>query len=204
MVMESTLRYARGAALDTITIDGFPNFHHLTVASDGTRAGLESGINAVHGLNALDGPRRPAILLRSSPWKAGYASNPWHDVFDLDHGYVRYYGDYKPGRTGSVTESRGNAWLAETVASHQGTSEADRLQATPIILFRSVTARGTVKGHVQFCGVAVIDSLEHVVQRDAASGQSFPNLVFDLAVLSLATEGDMLDWRWIDDAAIRR
>ena len=199
MAMESILRYAKAVSPDVESIDGLPNFHHATRAQNGTRALLESGINAIREVHAVDGPRRPAILLRSSPWKAGHVTNPWHDIFDLDHGYVRYYGDHKPSQNVGVADSRGNALLVGTFARHQGNDEAERLQAAPILLFRSVTVQGVVKGHVQFCGVALIESLGHVVQRDTATGESFPNLVFDLTVLSLAAEGERLDWRWIDD-----
>ena len=63
------------------------------------------------------------------------------------------------------------------------------------MLFRS----RLVKGHVEFCGVAIIERLEHVVQRDPDSPRSFPNLQLDLAVVQLAPTGDTLDMRWIDD-----
>jgi hypothetical protein len=59
--------------------------------------------------------------------------------------------------------------------------------------------RTLVKGHIEFCGVAVIDRLENVVQRDPATQRGFPNVALDLAVLSLAESGDTLDLRWIDD-----
>jgi hypothetical protein len=56
-----------------------------------------------------------------------------------------------------------------------------------------------VKGHVDFCGVGVIERLEHVVQRDPGSSRSFPNIVLDICVVELGSHGDRLDWRWIDD-----
>jgi hypothetical protein len=52
---------------------------------------------------------------------------------------------------------------------------------------------------VQFCGIAVIERLEHVIQRDPTTGQSFANYVFDLVVLNLAVENEQVDWRWFDD-----
>jgi hypothetical protein len=51
---------------------------------------------------------------------------------------------------------------------------------------------------VEFCGAAIIERLEHVVQRDPDSGRSFPNLALDLAVVS-GDEVDGVDLRWIDD-----
>jgi len=54
------------------------------------------------------------------------------------------------------------------------------------------------KGFVEFCGAALIERLEHVVQRDPESGRSFPNIVLDLAVVS-SDSSDGIDMRWIDD-----
>lgn len=74
--------------------------------------------------------------------------------------------------------------------------------APPLLLFRSVTVyrdrRAIVKGHVEFCGAALIERLEHVVQRDAETGRSFPNIALDLAVVA-GGEVDGIDLRWIDD-----
>jgi Restriction endonuclease AspBHI N-terminal/Restriction endonuclease len=197
--MTSTLRYAVGVSTQDPLIDGYPNFHHLTVAPDGTRISMASGINLTRKVKAGDGTRRPVLVLRSSPWKAGHETNPWHDIYDLDHGYVRYFGDHKISDTVELGRTRGNAALLETWPAHRGTTAVERGYATPILLFRSVTVNGLVKGHVQFCGLAVMERLEHVIQRDPVSGRSFANLVFDLAVLSLAEEGEQLDCRWLDD-----
>ena len=66
----------------------------------------------------------------------------------------------------------GNRALLEAWRYHAGTSPAERLLAPPLILFRSKTihrgGRAIVKGHVEFLGAALIERLEHVVQRDAA------------------------------------
>ena len=76
-------------------LDGRPNFFAATSAEALPKLLLESGINAPRLTQAIDGPRRGAVLIRSSPWKAGSASTPWHDVFDLNNGHVRYFGDHK-------------------------------------------------------------------------------------------------------------
>jgi hypothetical protein len=71
-----------------------------------------------------------------------------------------------------------------------------------LLVFRSrpqsVEGRTVQKGYIEFCGAAVIERLEHVVQRDPATGRSFPNIALDLAVIK-ADDGDQLDLRWIDD-----
>lgn len=77
-------------------VDGLANFWRETIAADGTRTQLEAGISPIGMVRAIDGRRTPAILLRSSPHKAGSEVTPWQDLFDPDHGHIRYYGDSKP------------------------------------------------------------------------------------------------------------
>jgi hypothetical protein len=198
------LRYAQGADTKVLELDGYPNYHHLTSphGSGFAKLMLESGINRAKEVPGRDGVRRPVIAIRSSPWKAGHESNPWHDEFDMDHGHVRYFGDHKPGTVGIPGVTGGNRALMRAWRYHSGTSREDRSLAPPLLLFRAVTqmigGQSRHKGFVEFCGVAVIERLEHVVQRDTESGRSFPNFVLDLAVLS-ADNGDQIDMRWIDD-----
>jgi hypothetical protein len=46
--------------------------------------------------------------------------------------------------------------------------------------------------------VGVLWRAERVVQWDAKTARSFANYVFDIAVLSLETENERLDWGWIN------
>lgn len=198
------LRYARSASQRDVELDGFVNYHWLTSPGDLSRPKimLEAGINAPAVIAGPDGPRRAVIAIRSSPWKAGHETNPWHDEFDLDHGHVRYFGDHKPATIGLPGATKGNRLLLETARLHGGTTREERLQAPPLLLFRAITiyrdGRALVKGHVEFCGAAIIERLEHVVQRDPETGRSFPNLSLDLAVVS-GGEVDGIDFRWMDD-----
>lgn len=163
---------------------------------------LESGINGVAALKALDSTRVPLVALRSSPWKVGQESTPWHDEFDLDHGHVRYFGDHKVTTEGPVGATRGNGQLLQAWARHASGQRSDRLLAPPMLVFRAVpvvtNGRRREKGHVEFCGVSIIEQLEFVLQRDPRTGRTFPNLVVDLCVLDLGPN-DELDWRWLDD-----
>ena len=115
---------------------------------------LEAGINAPAEVEAPDGLRRALIAIRSSPWKAGHETNPWHDEFDLDHGHVRYFGDHKPSTLGLPGITKGNRLLLEAARLHAGTTRDERLLAPPVLLFRSSTVRREgrtlVKGHVEF------------------------------------------------------
>lgn len=198
------LRYARKANQVDVEHDGFLNYHWLLSPGDLGRpmVMLEAGINSPAEVLGADGARRALIAIRSSPWKAGHETNPWHDEFDLDHGHVRYFGDHKPGTVGLPGTTKGNRLLLEAARLHAGTSRQERLLAPPLLLFRSVTVhregRAVLKGHVEFCGAAIIERLEHVVQRDPETGRSFPNLALDLAVVS-GGDVDGIDLRWIDD-----
>lgn len=185
-------------------LDGYLNFHYLQQdpTNAHTRLILESGINAAADIQGLDGGRRPAIAIRSSPWKAGSAETPWHDEFDLDHGHIRYFGDHKVTTAGHLGSTRGNRALIEAHQLHQSTSYFERSTAPPLLAFAAtpVIVGGVTrwKGFLSFMGVALIERLEHVVQRDPQSGESFPNIVVDLNIIQLGAE-DSLDFRWIDD-----
>ncbi|AUG75744.1 restriction endonuclease [Kitasatospora sp. MMS16-BH015] len=148
-------------------------------------------------ITAAAGVRRPAVMIRSSPWKAGSEQTPWHDVFDLDNGHVRYFGDHKFDTAKPLGSTTGNAALLEVFDGHQAPTAAGRAAAAPLLLFRSVSRNGKVKGHVEFCGVGLIERAERVVQWAGRARTTFTNYVFDLAVIDLAAEGDKLDWEWI-------
>ena len=199
------VRYAKGASSVDIELDGYLNFHHLThpPGRDVKRMLLEAGINRPAPVVGPDGARRPAILLRSSPWKSGHTTNPWVDVFDLDHGHVRYFGDHKVDKIGPVGVTDGNRALLDAWDLHGSPKEGERLLAPPLLIFRATPVqgpKGTInKGHVEFCGVAVMERLEMIIQRDPTTSRTFPNLVVDLVVLELTDTHDTVDWRWIDD-----
>ena len=199
--MTDIYRYARGSTVVDVEVDGHPNYHHVTTLPEMPKLLLESGINVTAPVTAVDGLRRPVISLRSSPWKAGHESNPWHDEFDLDHGHVRYYGDHKPTTVGLPGATVGNRALLDAWRLHASTEQAERALAAPILLWRAVpvvvAGSRKVKGYVEFCGLAVIERLEYVVQRDGTSGRTFPNIVLDLALLEL--KNDTLDSRFLDD-----
>ncbi|MFD7595955.1 restriction endonuclease [Kitasatospora sp. NPDC059812] len=195
--MGDVLRYAASKDTAPATVDGFDNFYFVTDSPGQKRALLEAGINAMAKVKASDGMRRPAVMIRSSPWKAGSEQTPWHDVFDIDNGHVRYFGDHKPEMTKPVGTTTGNAALLEAFGSHQAPTAEGRAAAAPLLLFRSVSKNGKVKGHVQFCGVALIERAERVVQWGGPARLTFTNYVFDLVVIDLTAEDDKLDWDWI-------
>ncbi|MRS12555.1 MAG: restriction endonuclease [Actinobacteria bacterium] len=178
-------------------IGDFRNIFAVTYGG-GRLVSLEAGINPIAAVSVGEQVRCPAILIRSSPWKAGSASTPWHDVFDLDHGYVRYFGDHKAVTSKPLGETRGNAALYRELQLHQSASIFDRARATPLVIFRAVTVAGVQKGHLEFCGLGVIEQAQLIVQWDEREKRSYPNYVFDVALLDLAAEDETLDWAWIN------
>jgi len=191
------LRYSNRIGPELPAVDGLVNYLHATNRRGSPRALLERGINPIAGLKAPDGPRRPAILISSSPHRVGSAQTPWHDVFDTDNGHIRYYGDAKtPGE--DPARAPGNKVLLEAYATHSAIEPAERAAAAPIIFFRRTTVNGVPKGFVTFQGYGVIERVERITQFDPRKSASFANYVYDFAVLSQAAEHELFDWGWIN------
>ncbi len=190
-------RYASGKDPNPAVREGYPNFHHVTNSPGLKRALLEAGINGMAAVKAVDGARRPAILIRSSPWKAGTEQTPWHDVFDMDNGHVRYFGDHKASTAQTPGTTTGNSALLAAFTKHQGHTPEERAGAEPLLLFRSVSRNGKPKGHVEFCGLGVIERAERLVQWSGSDHTTFINYVYDIALLDLTAENDEVSWEWI-------
>ncbi|WP_328758241.1 HNH endonuclease [Streptomyces sp. NBC_00271] len=190
------LRSAQNRDPETPVMDGYRNIHHVTASQDLAQIQLSKGINPIAKVKASGAQRRPAILIRSSPWKAGTAETPWHDVFDLDYGHISYFGDHRVDHTVPVGSTQGNAVLLEAFTEHEASTAAQRALAVPLLVFAAVSRNKTPKGYVEFCGVAVIERVEQIEQE--AKGRPFPNYRYDLAVLDLSAESDRVDWAWIE------
>jgi hypothetical protein len=191
-------RYPKGQRVAEPTIDSLRNFYAVTDSSGLKPARMERGITGLPVVRRADSLVRPAILIRSSPHKAGSAGTPWDDYFDIDRGHVRYFGDNRPSLAGLAHTPVGNASLLEQFELHNSGAHDSRAVAAPILLFRGVSADGRLKGQVEFAGVALVERAELITQVDPVSGATFPNYRFDLLVLDLSAEGDTLDWAWID------
>lgn len=196
IIVGQILRYPAQFRVSEAIIDDLPNFYVAT-ATPGTNAiKLDSGIWQIAMLNGVDGPRRPAIVVSSTPHKVGRASTPWLDIFDLDNGHVRYLGDNKtPGKDPSM--SRGNAAMLAEFRLHSAPDALTRALAAPIVIFRRIVHDGRPKGYIEFWGVAVIERVERITQVTPRDRLSFANYAYDLAVLSLAGEAEQFDWAWI-------
>lgn len=180
-------------------LDGHRNFFHLTAVSGGPRLIMNRGIDHPAWVTASDGDRRPVILLRSNPLRAGTAKTPWNDVFDMDAGLLRYYGDHRPDSPEPLGNTRGNAALIAAAEAHVSTDRNQRAAAVPLVVFRSVKRDGRPKGYLEFCGLGVIQGFEAEKHADPNSGQTFPNYAYNIVLLDLTSEGNALDWQWIND-----
>lgn len=90
------LRYSKGFDPAAPVIDGFPNFVHVTHSQGMPKALLEAGINPIARVRDSGGQeRRPAILISNSPHREGAELTPWRDLFDVDNGHIRCFGDAK-------------------------------------------------------------------------------------------------------------
>ena len=64
-------RYARPYNPKAEIIDGLPNYFYHTFTEEQRLPLLDSGINPIQKIKAVDGLRCPAILISSSPHKIG-------------------------------------------------------------------------------------------------------------------------------------
>jgi hypothetical protein len=180
------------------TVDGLPNWYFETRGPDGfgwNVVKLDSGINTSKVSSAVE-DRIPFLAISSSPHRFGTSTTPWEDVHRPDQGFSRYFGDAKPG-VKSAEEYLGNDRMLDAFILQSGDYH-DRLQAPPILVFEAVPLAGRVKGQRMFHGLGVITKAELVVQREEKSKATFPNYVFDIALLDLAADNEELNWEWIN------
>jgi hypothetical protein len=205
--LHATYRYPKPASLIAEGNEGgIENFFGVTSWPDwpglsgAGRAQLEKGIDAIRPVHAVDGERRPAILIGTNPLKAGTDWTPWHDEIDPRNGFVRYYGDNKPGLGLPPESTPGNRAVLAEFALHGSNQLTDRLRAAPLLFFENVAQEGRTKGYRRFRGVGLVDRVERVVQVDRHE-QPFVNYRYDCTLLTMKSENNSLAWNWI---AMRR
>ena len=191
-------RTARPYSSEPEFIDGIRNYFAETAYLNYAKCTLEKGVNPIQKVSAVDGERRPAILLRSSPHKYETEDTPWVDAINLDLGHVTFFGDNKKSDK-AANQSKGNRALLEQIALQSGSSRNDRELASPIFLFESISRNGIQKGQVRFCGLAKFYSLEKIVQCNPRNDHHFENFKFTFLLMDLSKEGGDLDWRWINE-----
>lgn len=179
-----------------VELDGLANWYFETASPRETNwkaVKLDSGINCSERLGGQAQPN-PYVAIRSSPHLFGSVVTPWEDIHRPDQGYCRYFGDSKPGRK-DASESIGNRRMLEAFVLQSG-DITDRRMAPPVLVFEAIPFDGRLKGQVMFHGFGVITKAELVVQR--SKERTFPNFVYEIALLELDAEGEEFSWQWIN------
>lgn len=187
-------RYSSSNPVDIPVLDDLPNllFHTNTIGEN--KALLEAGINPIRAVKSLSGLRTPAILISSSTHKQGSKENPWQDEFDVDNGYIKYFGDNKS--IGDPAKAPGNANILGQFLLHSSDTLEKRLEAVPFLFFKSVKVGDRVKGNRIFQGVGLLRSAELVTQYQKDIGY-FTNYVFEFDVLDMRKDFEIFSWDWI-------
>jgi len=189
-------RYGRPYTSSPAIIDSYPNHFFTTNFPNSNLVLLESGINPIAEVKQKDINRRPAILIRSSPHKIGSETTPWQDVFDVDNGHIRYYGDNKtPGTEPAL--ATGNKVLLEAFKIYNDPER--RHLSVPLIFYKAVSRNNKAKGYLEFNGFGIIKGVELVTQYDRKLDRTFSNFVFNFHVFSLAADKEEFNWDWIND-----
>ena len=184
-------------------VDGLPNYFHETYISDANISfEFQRGIQVFRKIKGPDGKERiPVIIVSSSPFKAGSENTPWHDKYDPDHGYIRYYGDNKSSE--SKPENPNNGILLELLKIYQSDEENVRAnQGVPIFFFERVTVNGRLKGNLCYQGFGIVSSAElvtqYLVNKKTSNKDFFSNYKFGFTVFSVKHECEKLDFiKWI-------
>jgi Restriction endonuclease AspBHI N-terminal/Restriction endonuclease len=191
------LRLASPKSTAPPMIDGFANFYAATELPGSRLVTLDSGINRIRAIRSPDGERVPAILVASSPHKIGSHETPWQDHFEVDSGYIRYFGDNRsPGKDPQAKP--GNAALLRAFGVHSSPDLEVRRQATPVLFFRRVPRLGKQKGFAEFQGFGIVRGTELITQSSKRAGGAFSNYAFDFLVMSMKQEGEEFNWSWIN------
>lgn len=196
LFIKEIFRTARPYSPEPPEIDGYRNHFYVTKYDSENMVLLDSGINEIAEVKTTSGKRRPAILIRSSPHKIGSETTPWQDIFDIDNGNIRYYGDNKiPGK--DPAEAGGNRLLLDAFETYNNVEK--RKDSIPLLFYKSVTRNNKRKGFLQFNGYGIIKGVELITQYDRKKDRTFSNFVFNFHVFSLAQNNEEFDWNWIND-----
>ncbi len=197
LFIKEVFRIARPYKATKSEKDGYRNHFYVTkYKKNFPLVLLESGINPIAEVKINGINRKPAILIRSSPHKIGSEQTPWQDIFDVDNGHIRYYGDNKtPGR--DPGEARGNRILLEAFDTYNNPDK--RYLSIPLIFYKSVTRNNSVKGYLEFNGYGIIKGVDLITQYDRKLDRTFSNYAFNFHVFSLSADNEEFNWQWIND-----
>jgi len=126
-------RYPKDKVRDDPEIDGYPNFSFYTDLPNENLVQLESGVNPIGKVGNKNIERTPAILTRSSPHKIGSLETPWQDIYNVEKGHIRYFGDNKD--IGDPEKKKGNKALLKQFEIHNSSDINVRRGACPVNIF---------------------------------------------------------------------
>jgi hypothetical protein len=196
LLIKEIFRYGRPYSATPETIGNVKNHFAASKLDGAAMVLLEKGISPIAAVKAKDGKRTPVIIIRSSPHKIGSETTPWQDVFDIDNGHIRYYGDNKePGQDAAAAP--GNKALLEAFERYNDGDHRDA--SVPLLFYKAVSRNGSAKGYIQFNGFGIITGVELITQYDRKLDRTFSNYAFNFHVFSLAKDNEQFDWRWIND-----
>jgi len=187
-------RYSSSYDVNIPIIDGLPNLLFETNTPGQNKALLEAGINPIRAVKTSEGSRTPAILISSSPHKQGSIDTPWQDEFDVDNGYIKYYGDNKS--IGDPARAAGNANILDQFILQGNNAHEKRVGAVPFIFFKSIKVGTRIKGNRVFQGLGLLKSAELVTQFQKNIGY-FTNYVFEFDILDMRKDFEIFSWDWI-------
>ena len=197
--MGKIYRYSRPYREEPDLIDGYENYFSKAKKVNGKLALLDSGINPISKNKLLTGSCIPAILISSSPHKIGSQDTPWQDLFEPDHGRIKYFGDNKT--INNPEKSPGNKTLLAQFLLHTSPEKNKRKLATPILFFQRQIVNDKRKGFLKFQGLAIITSAELITQYQEKIGY-FTNYVYEFTVLDLSKENEEFNWEWIKQRGV--
>lgn len=185
---------------DTQYIDDHENWFYVT-------DNFESSNNDMRGQQGIWSPAQvkragkdqiPLIICSTSPHKSGSIETPWTDSIRPDDGYVIYYGDNKtPGK--DPTQMIGNKKMLRAMQLQGSNLKTERELAPPILIVTTHGLSGsTSKGYRRVEGIGVITRAEIINQRSPGESKTFQNLRFDIAVLELKDDNDIISMEWIN------
>lgn len=147
---------------------------------------IDTGIQNSGGIRALANPRtgKREFLVFVSTNASSQKPNPWEDIFNMEEGTVRYWGDANSDTNPDPAEADGNGWVKKDYCETY--AQGNRADAPPVLLFES-----SKKGYTTFRGVSIITGLN--IERHKEEGETVVNYLFELAIL----DADEVSLEWI-------
>lgn len=181
-------------------IDGSRNWFFYTDARAKNLRGLrpQAGIWNPQSVRITKKETRiPFIFCTTYPDRAGSFDTPWHDHIDLEEGRVLYFGDNKDPTCIDPSFVRGNSAMLRNQKLQHSMFRTDRELASPVLLVKAHGGNGLNYGFRTPIGLGVIWKSDLVIQELETTKVTFKNYRFEIILLDLSDERDLIDMRWV-------